>query len=113
MRKEIFEGLKYTIINSLTTEYQNSKDIEYRNEILSATTALNNFLDYNNFEANCESNEVPTITGKNILKIRNIAVASIKNDQIEGYEKDRMLVEVTKFFCKSIEPQQLEKIIKK
>ena len=113
MKKEIFEGIKYTIINCLIKEYQNSKDINYRNEVLSVITALNNFLDYNNFENNCEFDDIPTLIGKNTLRIRNIAVSSINNIQIESYEKDKMLVEITKFFCKSMEPKQKEIIIKK
>ena len=113
MKKEIFEGLKYTVINALITEYQKSKDIEYRNELLEVINILNNFLNYNKFEENCKTQELPIIKGDNILKIRNIAVSSIYNAQIESIEKNIILVELTKFFSKSIDPQQIEKIIKK
>ena len=109
MKKEIFEGLKYTVINSLVKEYQETKNIEYRNELLNVINLVNNFLNYDKFLENCNSKEQINIDGKYSLRIRNVAIFSLYNAMIEDLEKDIVIVELTKFFNRCIAFNPIEK----
>ena len=113
MRKDVFEGLKYVVIDRLIKEYQGSKNVEYREDLKSVINFLDTFLDYNNFLENCDSMFVLNVDSSYIYKIRKIVISSIYSAQIDGIEKNIFLVELTKFFSKCAEPQDVVKTLKR